>query len=163
MQLNYRMPLTRLRPSVVRLPELPTVSHALARARLGLQLKRGRQTAVFNLRWRFTMLVLQAVPAPGRDAYRLLRARIRQASTWEWGNKAKTRLRHVQRPKGGHISLANANGVLVAHVLPKTANDLFYLTEKFTGRLVAWFEQDLLAINIQFVPEPPPSKRRRRR
>jgi len=109
------------------------------------------------------MLVLQAVPAPGRDAYRLLRARIRDASTWEWSNKAKTRLRHIQRPKGGYISLANANGVLVAHVQPKTTNDLFYLAEKFTGRLVAWFEQDLLAINIQFVSEQPAPKRKRRR
>lgn len=109
------------------------------------------------------MLVLQAVPAPGRDAYRLLRARIRIATTWEWGNKAKTRLRHVQRRKGGHITIANANGVLVAHIKPKTPNDLFYLAEKFTGRLVAWFEQDLLAINIQFVPEPVPPKRKRRR
>lgn len=109
------------------------------------------------------MLVLQAVPAPGRDAYRLLRARIREAPTWEWSNKGKTRLRHVQRPKGGYISLANANGVLVARVQPKTPTDLFYLAEKFTGRLVAWFEQDLLAINIQFVPDPPLSKRKRRR
>ncbi len=109
------------------------------------------------------MLVLQAVPAPGRDAYRLLRARIRDASTWEWGNKARTRLKHVQRPKGGHITIANAAGVLVAHVQPKTPNDLFYLAEKFTGRLVAWFERDLLAINIQFVPEPAAPARRRRR
>lgn len=108
------------------------------------------------------MLVLQAVPAPGQDAYRLLRARIRTASTWAWSNKAKTRLKHVQRPKGGHIEVANANGVLVAHVLPKTSNDLFYLAEKFTGRLVAWFEADLVAINIQFLPDPPPKKRRRR-
>jgi hypothetical protein len=109
------------------------------------------------------MLVLQAVPAPGRDAYRLLRARIRDASTWEWGNKAKTRLKHVQRPKGGHITIANAGGVLVAHVQPKTPSDLFYLAEKFTGRLVAWFERDLLAINIQFIPEPPEPARKRRR
>lgn len=108
------------------------------------------------------MLVLQAVPAPGQDAYRLLRARIRTASTWAWSNKAKTRLKHVQRPKGGHIEVANANGVLVAHVLPKTTNDLFYLAEKFTGRLVAWFETDLVAINLQFLPDPPPKKRRRR-
>jgi hypothetical protein len=69
----------------------------------------------------------------------------------------------VQRPKGGHITIANAGGVLVAHVQPTTASDLFYLAEKFTGRLVAWFEQDLLAINIQFVPEPPKPLRRRRR
>ena len=40
--------------------------------------------------------------------------------------------------------------------------DLFYLAEKFTGRLVAWFEQDLVAINIQFVPEPPAPRRKRR-
>jgi hypothetical protein len=50
----------------------------------------------------------------------------------------------------------------VAHIHPKTPNDLFYLTEKFTGRLVAWFEGQLLAINLQFVPEPPAPKRRRR-
>ncbi len=109
------------------------------------------------------MLVLQAVPTPGQDAYKLLRARIRIANTWEWGNKAKTRLRHVQRRKGGHIALSNANGVLVAHIRPKTPSDLFYLAEKFTGRLVAWFEQELLAINIQFVAEPPPVKRKRKR
>lgn len=110
------------------------------------------------------MLVLQAVPAPGRDAFRLLRARIKEAPTWNWSNKKKTRLKHVQRPKGGHIDIANANGVLVAHVLPKAPADLFYLAEKFTGRLVAWFEADLLAINIQFVADlPKPRKRRKRR
>ena len=38
------------------------------------------------------MLVLQAVPAPGRDAYRLLRGRIKAATTWNWSNKSKTRL-----------------------------------------------------------------------
>lgn len=108
------------------------------------------------------MLVLQAVPAPGQDAYRLLRARIRTASTWAWSNKAKTRLKHVQRPRGGHIAISDANGVLVAHVHPKTSNDLFYLAEKFTGRLVAWFETDLVAINMQFLADPPPRKRRRR-
>ena len=108
------------------------------------------------------MMVLQVIPAPGRDAFKLLRARIRQASTWDWGNKARTRLKHVQRPKGGHIAIANANGVLVAHIYPKTPNDLFYLAEKFTGRLVAWFEADLVAINIQFLAEPVKPKRRRR-
>lgn len=108
------------------------------------------------------MLVLQAVPAPGRDAFRLLRARIRQASTWDWGNKRRTRLKHVQRPRGGHIAISNAGGVLVAHIHPKTPNDLFYLAEKFTGRLVAWFEADLVAINIQVVPEPVRPKRRSR-
>lgn len=108
------------------------------------------------------MLVLQAIPAPGQDAYRLLRARIRIASTWVWSNKARTRLKHVQRPKGGHIAISDANGVLVAHVHPKTSSDLFYLAEKFTGRLVAWFESDLVAINMQFLADPPAKKRRRR-
>ena len=109
------------------------------------------------------MLILQAIPARQADAFKLLRARIRTASTWAWSNKARTRLKHVQRPKGGYIQVANADGVLVAHIHPKTPNDLFYLAEKFTGRLVAWFEADLLAINIQIVPEPPVVKRGRRR
>ena len=108
------------------------------------------------------MLVLQAIPAPGRDAYRLLRTRIKAASTWVWANKARTRLKHVQRPKGGHITIASADGVLVAHVHPKTASDLFYLAEKFMGRLVAWFETELTAIHLQFLDEPVPVKRRKR-
>ena len=109
------------------------------------------------------MLVLQAVPTRDVDAYKLLRAKIREASTWVWGNKARTRLKHVQRPQGGHIQIANAGGVLVAHVHPKTPRDLFYLAEKFTGRLIAWFENDLLSINVQFVPEPAKPKRKARR
>ena len=109
------------------------------------------------------MLVLQAVPAQGSDAYKLLRARIRIAPTWEWANKKRTRLRHVQRPKGGHIDIGNAAGVLVAHVRPKSPDDLFYLAEKFTGRPIAWFENELLAINIQFIPEPVKPARKRRR
>jgi hypothetical protein len=109
------------------------------------------------------MLVLQAVPTPGQNAFRLLRARIREAATWEWSNQARTRLRHVQRPRGGYIEIADAGGVLVAHIRPKTPSDLFYLAEKFTGRLVAWFEEDLLAINLQFAPDPPKPGRRARR
>jgi hypothetical protein len=109
------------------------------------------------------VLALQAVPAPGKDIFKLLRARIRRANTWEWGNKARTRLRHVQRRNGGHIRIANAGGVLVAQVHPKSPDDLFYLAEKFTGRLVAWFAADLTAINVQFVAEPAPVRKRRRR
>ncbi len=108
------------------------------------------------------MLVLEAVPVHDVDVFKLLRARIREASTWNWGNKARTRLKHVQRPKGGHIEIRNAGGVLVAHVHPKSPADLFYLAEKFTGRLIAWFGSDLLSINIQLVPEPVPMPRRRR-
>jgi len=109
------------------------------------------------------MLVLQAIPAPGRNAYSLLRARIRDAATWAWSNKARTRLKHVNRPKGGHIDIADGGGILVARIHPKTPADLFYLTEKFTGRLVAWFRDDLVAVNIQFVPDAPEAKPRRRR
>jgi len=109
------------------------------------------------------MLVLQAVPVHGVDVFKLLRARIREATTWTWGNKARTRLRHVQLLKGGYIHIAGAGGVLVAQIHPKESRDLFYLAEKFTGRLVAWFEKDLLSINIQFIPEPEKPKRRRRR
>ena len=109
------------------------------------------------------MLSLQAVPVPGKDIFKLLRARVRHANTWEWANKARTRLRHVQRRKGGHIRIANAAGVLVASVHPKSADDSFYLAEKFTGRLVAWFADDLSAINVQFTPEPVAKRGRRTR
>jgi hypothetical protein len=53
--------------------------------------------------------------------------------------------------------------VLVAHIDPATPRDQFYLTEKFMGRLIAWFEKDLLAINVQFVAEPEKPKRKKRR
>ena len=109
------------------------------------------------------MLVLQAVPAPGQNVYKLLKARMKGANTWKWGNKARTRLKHVQLKKGGHIDIANANGVLVAHVKPKKPGDMFYLAEKFTGRLVAWFQNELAAVNIQFISDPPVAKRRRRK
>jgi hypothetical protein len=109
------------------------------------------------------MLVLQVVPTHGVNAYKALRARIRDASTWVWGNKARTRLKHIQRPKGGHIRIADAGGVLVAHIHPATPRDEFYLTEKFMGRLIAWFENDLLSINVQFVAEPEKPLRKRAR
>lgn len=108
------------------------------------------------------MLVLEAVPVPGKDIFKLLRGRIRDASTWDWGNKARTRLKHVQRPRGGYIKIANADGVLVAHVHPQAPADLFYLAEKFTGRLIAWFENDLAAINVQFMPDLPAGRKGKR-
>ena len=108
------------------------------------------------------MVVLQAVPAGKLDAFKLLRARIRGARTWSWSNRARTRLKHAQRPRGGYIEVASAGGVLVAHIHPKSKDDLFYLAEKFTGRLLAWFEGELLAINLQFVPDPVPARRRKR-
>ena len=108
------------------------------------------------------MLVLQAVPQPGRDIFKLLRARIRAANTWDWANKTRTRLKHKARPKGGYIKIANADGILVAQVHPSSPDDLFYLAEKFTGRLVAWFQPDLAAINVQFLEDPSPRRAKKR-
>jgi hypothetical protein len=37
--------------------------------------------------------------------------------------------------------------------VPKERRDLFYLAEKFIGRMIAWFEDELAAINVQFMEE----------
>ena len=108
------------------------------------------------------MIQIQVVPKEGIDAYKLLRSKVlHEATTWDWSNKAKTRLKHVQ--SDGHIDVANAGGVVHARVVPKAPRDLFYLAEKFMGRMVAWFEDDLAAINVQFVEEPKPTRRAGRR
>ncbi len=106
------------------------------------------------------MLVIQAVPGAGQDLYKLLRARIRTANTWTWGNKARTRLKHVQRLKGGFVEIVGARGVLVARVHATGESDPFYLAEKFIGRLVAWFANDIASINMQFLPDVPVKKGR---
>jgi hypothetical protein len=98
------------------------------------------------------MIAIQVVPRQGVDAYKLLRHKVtHEAATWYWVNKAKSRLRHNQVKKG-YIEVASAEGVLVAHIYPKESKDLFYLSEKFIGRLIGWFENSLVAINIQFLP-----------
>ena len=98
------------------------------------------------------MIVIQVVPREGADAYRLLRSKVlHEAATWDFSNKAKTRLKHVQ--SSGHIDIANAGGAVVARVHPKEPRDIFYLAEKFIGRMVAWFESDLAAINVQFMAD----------
>jgi hypothetical protein len=56
------------------------------------------------------MLALEVVPTHCVNAYRLLRARIREAATWDWGNKSRARPKHVQRPKGGHIRISVRRG-----------------------------------------------------
>jgi hypothetical protein len=107
------------------------------------------------------MIQIQVAPREGADAYQLLRSKVlHEAATWYWANKAKTRLKHLQSE--GHLQVAQAGGVIVARVVPKAPRDLFYLAEKFMGRLVAWFEHDLAAINVQFSAVPPEPKRRRR-
>jgi hypothetical protein len=98
------------------------------------------------------MIVIQVVPRAGNDAYRLLRSKVlHDAATWYWSNKKKTRLRHIQSQ--GHIDVFKAGAVLVATVHPKEPRDLFYLAEKFMGRLVAWFEEELAAINVQLLAD----------
>lgn len=109
------------------------------------------------------MIVMQVVPRDGKvDVYRLLRAKVlHQAATWYWGNKAKTRLRHLNSQ--GFIDVRGADGVLVAHIHPSSPRDVFYLSEKFLGRLAAWFEEHLAAINVQFVPQVEKRRKRKRR
>ncbi len=109
------------------------------------------------------MIVMQVVPNDGKvDVYRLLRSKVlHEAATWYWGNKAKTRLRHLNSK--GHIDVRGADGVLVAHIYPNSPRDVFYLSEKLLGRLVAWFEEHLAVINVQFVPDLKRRKKRRRR
>src|SRR6266851_4848168 len=100
------------------------------------------------------MVQIQVVPAAGADAYKLLRSKVtHEAATWDWTNRLRTRLRHKGRPKGGYIKVGGVNGILVAHIHPKTASDQFYLAEKFIGRLIAWFEKQLVAINVQFIDD----------
>jgi hypothetical protein len=106
------------------------------------------------------MIQIQVVPREGVDAFKLLRSKVlHEAATWYWANKAKTRLRHIQSE--GHIEVSNAGGVVAARVHPKEPRDVFYLAEKFMGRLVAWFQSELAAINVQFVEEPAAPPRRR--
>jgi hypothetical protein len=99
------------------------------------------------------MISIQVVPRSGVDAYKLLRDKVtHEATTWYWVNKAKSRLRHTQVKKG-YIEVANAEAVLIVQIYPKEPKDLFYLSGKFIGRLIGWFDDELVAINIQFVPQ----------
>ncbi len=96
------------------------------------------------------MICIQVVPTNGNDAYKLLRAKvIHDAQTWEWKNKAKTRLRHKSSKKG-YIDVGHVKGVLIARVHPDESKE-YYLPEKFIGRLIAWFPDELFLISIQFI------------
>lgn len=98
------------------------------------------------------MILIQVIPQPGQDAYKLLRHKVlHEAATWYWADKKKTRLKHIQSE--GHIDIYKAGDVVVAKVRPKEPRDLFYLAEKFMGRLVAWFEEELAAINVQLLED----------
>jgi hypothetical protein len=103
------------------------------------------------------MIKLQIIPQSDLDAYKLLRAKVtHEARTWSWSNKAKTRLRH-SRTDTGYIEVGSAEGILVAEIHP-SGDDAYFLTEKFIGRLVAWFPDDIAAINLQFVAAAQPKK-----
>lgn len=102
---------------------------------------------------------LQIVPRAGIDAYKLLRDKVtHEARTWDWKNKAKTRLQH--KNSKGYIEVGSADGVVVAVIVPSQEADLYFLAEKFVGRLIAWFSEDMAAINLQFVAEAIGKKRR---
>ncbi len=99
------------------------------------------------------MITFQVIPKSGSDAYKLLRDKVtHEAQTWFWGNKAKTRLKHSS-VKHGYIEVSSADGVLIAQIRPKEEADLYKLSEKFIGRTVAWFADDIVAINMQFVDD----------
>jgi len=96
------------------------------------------------------MISLQIVPRYGHDAYRLLRDKVtREARTWAWKNRKRTRLVRKNEPKRGYIEVGRADGVVVAEIRPARPADDWIFAEKFIGRLVAWFPSDIAAINVQ--------------
>jgi hypothetical protein len=108
------------------------------------------------------MILIQIVPRPGVDAYRILRNKVtHEAKTWSWSNRAKTRLRH-KKIDSGYIDVGNVGGVVVASIHPKDPAQIYFLVEKLIGRLIAWFQDDLAAINLQFSKDVAVAKRRRR-
>jgi hypothetical protein len=99
------------------------------------------------------MILIQVVPNGKTDAYKLLKDKVsHEANTFSWANKAKTKLVHVQA--NGYIEVDGADGIVVARVYPKDKRSKDVLVEKYIGRIVAWFEEELAAINVQFIAEP---------
>jgi hypothetical protein len=108
------------------------------------------------------MILIQIVARPDVNIERLLRDRVtHQAQTFYWGNKGKTRLRHTGHE--GYIEIGTAEGVVVAVVNASGPEPPWGLTEKFIGRLTAWFRDELVAINIQFLSETGGRQRSRKR
>ncbi len=107
------------------------------------------------------MILIQVIPNKNNDAYKMLRDKVsHEANTWSWANKGKTKLVHVNA--GGYIEVGSAENILVARIFPKSGDSGFYLIEKFMGRLVAWFQTDLSAINVQFIAVPAPKNKKRK-
>ena len=104
------------------------------------------------------MIRLQVIPQLGHDAYKLIRDKVaNEAKTWKWSNNAKTRLRRPKDPKAGYIDVSTAAGILAAEIHSGTRDDWFF-AEKLIGRLVAWFPDEIAAINLQILSEPQKSK-----
>jgi hypothetical protein len=79
------------------------------------------------------MISIQVVPKHGLDAYKLLRDKVtHEATTWYWVNKAKSRLRHNQVPKG-YIEVGSAEGVLIAQIYPKEPRISFIFLKSSSG------------------------------
>lgn len=109
------------------------------------------------------MLSVQVIPRSGIDGYRLLRDKVAHgARTWSWKNKRKTRLIHKQN-LAGYIEVGGADGVVVAEIHTADVNDVYFFAEKFVGRLVAWFQADLAAINMQFRAEVQRPRRKKKK
>jgi hypothetical protein len=104
------------------------------------------------------MLRVQVVAREGYDAHKLLRDKVhKEAQTFLWGDSAKTKLRH-RNYKHLTMWVAGADGVVIGH-LPQGDRSEFFL-EKFVGRLTAWFPNELAALNIQFLEEPAPRRKK---
>lgn len=104
------------------------------------------------------MITIQVIPCAGVDAYKILRDKVtREAQTWSWKNKAKTLLVHV-KARSGYIKVGSSDNVLTAKINPRGSYP-YFLREKFIGRLVAWFPEELFALNIQFLQESKEKKK----
>jgi hypothetical protein len=71
-------------------------------------------------------------------------------------------LKHSQT-EHGYIEVGRAGSVAVAQVHPRRPADEFFLVEKLIGRITAWFADEIVAINIQFVPDDSPRKAKKQR
>jgi hypothetical protein len=99
------------------------------------------------------MISVQVVFKDGVDGPKMIRDKItHDAETWSWQNRPKTRLRHNQA-EDGYIEVGSAEGVLIAQVFPSVKRGRYYLVEKFVGRLIGWFEAEIVAVNMQVMPE----------
>lgn len=100
------------------------------------------------------MISLQIISNTGFNLYKNLRIKVtRDAQTFYWANRQKNKLCHTNQAQKNFIRIAGTTDVVIAHVNAVTEEASFYLVEKLMGRLVAWFEHDLIAINIQFISE----------